>query len=47
MRVDKDWYFVEADGIEGRNVQSECCAFEAKARYIHQQLRVEPAEDEQ
>jgi len=39
MRVDKDWFFVEADGVEGRNVQEECCAYAAKAKYIHQQLQ--------
>ena len=39
MRIDKDWFFVEADGVEGRQVQAECCAFEAKAKYIHQQIQ--------
>lgn len=45
MRIDKHWFFVEADGVEGREIQAECCAYEAKAKYIHQQLRVEEADD--
>jgi hypothetical protein len=45
MRIDKHWFFVEADGVEGREIQAECCAYEAKAKYIHQQLSVEEADD--
>jgi len=45
VRIDKHWFFVEADGVEGVEIQAECCAYEARAKYIHKQLRVEEAED--